>query len=190
MNNTYKPRDFCLEHQLYFVLADGCPNCKDREERKGPDKPPAPASTAAQAPTRQEQQLRENQLAFVQQHLPLSIEGASHEEESLDELMAAIEASDELNETFNTPAPTRRTALPRARPRHPQYFKDVSHLDIIDVYRVLELFKVTDHAIGHAVKKLLCAGLRGSKPVEQDVQEALTALTRWVEMRDEDEEGR
>lgn len=52
----------------------------------------------------------------------------------------------------------------------------------IDVYRVLNIFEVHDHAIGHAVKKLLCAGKRGSKDKRQDIQEAINALERWKEM--------
>lgn len=55
----------------------------------------------------------------------------------------------------------------------------------IDVYRVLNIFEVHDHAIGHAVKKLLCAGKRGSKDKRQDIQEAISALERWKEMDEE-----
>ena len=46
---------------------------------------------------------------------------------------------------------------------HAHYFKDVSSLKAVDVYRVLELFDVSSPAIQHAVKKLLCAGGRGHK---------------------------
>jgi len=66
------------------------------------------------------------------------------------------------------------------------YFKDVSNLDTIDVYRVLELFNVTDPCIQHAVKKLLCAGTRGSKDVDKDIGEATESLIRWHAMRVED----
>jgi len=69
---------------------------------------------------------------------------------------------------------------------HSHYFKDVSTLRSIDVYRVLELFEVVDPAIQHAVKKLLCAGGRGAKTMPQDVQEAIDSLNRWKEMRKED----
>ena len=69
---------------------------------------------------------------------------------------------------------------------HSHYFKDVSKLVAIDVYRVLELFEVVDPAIQHAVKKLLCAGGRGAKTMPQDVQEAIDSLNRWKEMRKED----
>lgn len=71
--------------------------------------------------------------------------------------------------------------------KHSHYFKNVRHLDGIDVYRVLELFNVTDPCLQHAIKKLLCAGGRGAKDMEQDVQEAMDTLERWQDMCREDE---
>lgn len=62
------------------------------------------------------------------------------------------------------------------------YKKDVRHLVMIDVYRVLDLFGVTDQAIGHAVKKLLCAGVRGGKDREQDYREAVASINRALQM--------
>ena len=71
--------------------------------------------------------------------------------------------------------------------KHSHYFKDVSRLQTVDVYRVLHLFGVTDQCIGHAIKKLLVAGGRGAgKSMEKDVTEAIDSLTRWQEMRIED----
>lgn len=70
---------------------------------------------------------------------------------------------------------------------HNHYFKDVSRLDSVDVYRVLELFEVVEPAIQHAVKKLLCAGGRGAKSQPQDVQEAIDSLARWQDMRKEEQ---
>lgn len=70
---------------------------------------------------------------------------------------------------------------------HDHYFKDVSSLQRVDVYRVLRLFEVTDPCIQHAVKKLLVPGGRGSKGVDKDIQEAIDSLARWQEMRKEDE---
>lgn len=70
--------------------------------------------------------------------------------------------------------------------KHSHYHKDVSHLDTIDVYRVLQLFGVTDPCLQHAAKKILCAGLRLAKGEAQDVQEAIDALTRYQGMQAED----
>ena len=72
--------------------------------------------------------------------------------------------------------------------RHPHYYKDVAHLQHVDVYRVLLLFNVTDPCIQHAVKKLLVAGGRGAgKTPERDVREAIDSLNRFCQMRAEDE---
>ena len=60
---------------------------------------------------------------------------------------------------------------------HNHYFKDVTKLQYIDVYRVLGLFSVTDPSIAHAVKKLLVAGGRGAgKSIDKDIQEAIDVM--------------
>ena len=69
---------------------------------------------------------------------------------------------------------------------HSHYFKDVSNLKFIDIYRVLLLLCVTDPCLQHATKKLLCAGNRGVKDELKDVQEAIASLTRYLEIKTED----
>lgn len=66
------------------------------------------------------------------------------------------------------------------------YFKDVSKLKSVDVYRVLVLFDVRSHAVGHAIKKLLCAGKRGAKDYRQDLIEAKASIDRELAMMDEE----
>lgn len=69
--------------------------------------------------------------------------------------------------------------------RYPQYYKDVSHLQSIDVYAVHKLFGVNDPsgALQHASKKLLLAGVRtGGKPAVKDIKEARDTLTRFLQM--------
>ena len=78
-----------------------------------------------------------------------------------------------------------RTAPENAK-KYNHYFVRVP-FKYIDIYRLLELFKVTDNAIGHAVKKLLVPGLRGNKPTKQDIIEARDTLNRRIEMWDEEE---
>lgn len=68
----------------------------------------------------------------------------------------------------------------------PHYYKKVGHLEHIDVYRVIQLFQVTDPCLQHAIKKLLVAGNRGHKDPIKDVQEAIATLERFLEMRSED----
>lgn len=74
--------------------------------------------------------------------------------------------------------------------KHRHYYKDVARYSEVDVYRVLRLFNVTDQALGHALKKLLVAGGRGSgTDITKDVQEAIDTLVRWQEMQAEDAPG-
>lgn len=49
-----------------------------------------------------------------------------------------------------------------------------------DVYDVLTAFAVTCPARQHAIKKLLCAGQRGSKSELQDLQEAGQSVERAI----------
>lgn len=71
--------------------------------------------------------------------------------------------------------------------RFSHYFKSVIGFEYIDVYRVLTLFEVHSPPIQHAVKKLLCAGIRGAKDQRKDIEEAIVALNRALEMIREDE---
>jgi hypothetical protein len=69
---------------------------------------------------------------------------------------------------------------------HNHYFKNVEHLDYIDVYRIIELFGITDPCVQHAIKKLLVAGGRGHKDIDRDIQDVIDSCERWQEMREED----
>jgi hypothetical protein len=72
--------------------------------------------------------------------------------------------------------------------KHSHYFKDVSKLDYIDVYRVIDLFKIKHPCLQHAVKKLLVSGGRGHKDEDRDIQDVIDSCVRWQEMRKEDKE--
>lgn len=52
----------------------------------------------------------------------------------------------------------------------------------IDVYDVLEIFEVKCPARQHAVKKLLCAGIRGKGDTLQDLEETAGAIQRAIEL--------
>ena len=69
--------------------------------------------------------------------------------------------------------------------KHSHYFKDVSHLTHIDIYRIIDLYAITDPCLQHAFKKIACAGQRGAKDAAKDVQEVIDSLTRWQEMQAE-----
>ena len=70
---------------------------------------------------------------------------------------------------------------------HNHYFKDVSHLENVDVYRVIDLFQVVNPCHQHAIKKILCCGQRGAKDAAKDTQEAIDSLKRALEMMREDD---
>lgn len=69
--------------------------------------------------------------------------------------------------------------------KHSHYFKDIANYDELDIYLLLRLFGPLDHEIGHAIKKLLNAGKRGSKDKHQDIKEASDTLRRWLEIEEE-----
>ena len=52
----------------------------------------------------------------------------------------------------------------------------------VDVYDVLRAFNVTDPAIQHAIKKLLCTGIRGHKDTRQDLEEAIQSIERALDV--------
>jgi hypothetical protein len=54
----------------------------------------------------------------------------------------------------------------------------------IDVYAVLDAFNVTCPARQHAIKKLLCTGIRGKGDVIQDLREARDAIDRSIQMHE------
>lgn len=66
------------------------------------------------------------------------------------------------------------------------YFKDVRHLDYIDVYRVSRLWSINDDSLFHALKKILNNGQRGAKSSIQDIKEAIVSLERFIELEEED----
>jgi hypothetical protein len=68
--------------------------------------------------------------------------------------------------------------------KHSHYFKNVSGLSEVDVYAVCELFGIDDPsgATQHAIKKLLMSGKRGVKDKRQDMQEAIDAIDRKLEL--------
>ena len=68
--------------------------------------------------------------------------------------------------------------------KHSHYFKDVRHLDYIDIYQVCKLFEVEDpsHCTQHSIKKLLMSGKRGAKDKMKDIIEARDTLNRYLQI--------
>lgn len=71
---------------------------------------------------------------------------------------------------------------PKEQREHNHYFKDVSDINTIDVYEVLYRFGVTDPCLQHIVKKALCAGQRGHKDFETDLQNIRDTAIRAIEI--------
>lgn len=67
----------------------------------------------------------------------------------------------------------------------PHYFKPTP-FSRIDIYGVLDLYEVADPCLQHAIKKLLCAGKRGDKKTDTDIEEAIASLKRYQEIRKEE----
>jgi hypothetical protein len=65
-----------------------------------------------------------------------------------------------------------------------KYLRDVQLVGgKIDVYAVLVAFDVRCPARQHAIKKLLCAGLRGKGDELQDLRESIDAVRRAIEIK-------
>lgn len=52
----------------------------------------------------------------------------------------------------------------------------------VDVYEVLLAFNITDPGLQHALKKLLCCGIRNKGTEVQDMEEAIDAINRSIEI--------
>lgn len=62
-----------------------------------------------------------------------------------------------------------------------KYIRSLKGVDV-DVYDVLKAFDVGCPAMQHAIKKMLCSGLRGYKDQEQDKREAIASIERSIEL--------
>lgn len=56
----------------------------------------------------------------------------------------------------------------------------------VDIYRVLSAYGVTNPAAAHAIKKLLCAGLRGKADALTDLKEALESVEEAIVVHQQD----
>ena len=72
-----------------------------------------------------------------------------------------------------------------SKEKHSHYKKDVSHLNVIDPYRIADLYDLHPCA-EHIMKKSLCAGGRGHKDLLRDIQDIIDTAERWKEMIEED----
>lgn len=70
--------------------------------------------------------------------------------------------------------------------KHSHYFVDVSGLDTVDVYRMIELIGITCPVAQHVFKKAWATGKRGHKDLRRDWQDIADSAARRLQMMDED----
>ncbi len=81
-----------------------------------------------------------------------------------------------------------RKAVAKLSQKPNKYIRTINAVDDfngftnVDVYSVLEAFAVRCPATQHAIKKLLCAGIRGQKTTVQDLEEARDSISRAIQM--------
>ncbi len=75
-------------------------------------------------------------------------------------------------------------------PASSKYNREILGLDgrkaLVDVYRVLVAFDITDPELQHALKKLLCLGIRGKGDYRQDLEEAVLSLNKLQERKEQE----
>lgn len=113
----------------------------------------------------------------------------SRKESSERPLLSAIDPTYEyIDLTDARDAHTNMKNIESTPKKHSHYYKSVSKLEYVDVYRILSLYNVTDPCLQHAIKKLLVAGGRGAgKDINRDIQEAIDTLDRWQEIQQEND---
>jgi len=71
-----------------------------------------------------------------------------------------------------------------------KYLRHIALIDgKTDIYAVLDAYAVTCPARQHAIKKLLCSGIRGKGDVMQDLKEARDAIDRAIQMQQAQDEA-
>lgn len=55
----------------------------------------------------------------------------------------------------------------------------------VDIYDLIVMYEVTCPGIGHALKKMLCPGERGSKSLIQDLKEAAWSLAEAIQFAED-----
>ena len=150
------------------------------------DKPPAEAgSNVTQQPS-----YNPNAVSFDPRKRALAIAVRNHN--LIDEICTVVSfPEDRPLEQLGTwiadkISPQTHRQTPANAERYPHYYRDVSHLTHVDIYRLLDLFEVTDSAASHAIKKLIAAGRRGAKDALTDLNEARDTIARRIEMLHED----
>ncbi len=117
---------------------------------------------------------RGNEYYWHNQHGWQPLANCDHEPERFVEL-----------KRLGNPAQKPTEKKPSMAELYPDYYRDVRHLDEMDVYAVHDTFRVDDPSgcLQHASKKILLSGTRnGGKSLAQDIKEARDTLTRKLQL--------
>ncbi len=76
--------------------------------------------------------------------------------------------------------------MPEIEKKYPHYHQPCPY-EVIDPYRIAEIYGLADPILFHAFKKILLCGQRGYKDQTQDIEESIDSLNRRLEMWEEDE---
>lgn len=69
--------------------------------------------------------------------------------------------------------------------KHNHYFRDCPY-NKIDVYRIIEIFEITDPVAQHILKKCIATGKRGHKDEQRDWEDIRDSAQRRLDMLKED----
>lgn len=72
--------------------------------------------------------------------------------------------------------------------KNPKYNKEIKPGTIVDVYDVLDAWKVTNPALQHMIKKALQLGKRGHKDIIEDCDDIIACALRAKELEESDTE--
>ena len=92
---------------------------------------------------------------------------------------------DAMNDDKTEEFDTKEMCKGGSKQKHSHYKKGVAHLNVIDPYRIADLYDLHPCA-EHIMKKSLCAGGRGHKDLLRDIQDIIDTAERWKEMIEED----
>jgi hypothetical protein len=79
--------------------------------------------------------------------------------------------------------PIKQVTVPSNQPLYPHYYRTLPAATHVDIDWILHAWDI-GHTVGHAVKKLLCAGQRGVKDKLQDLKEARNSINRAIELEE------
>lgn len=95
---------------------------------------------------------------------------------------------DEKSAVKSAPKATTEVSADNLKVTANKYEREISdrqgNIATVDVYDVLKAFNVTCPATQHAVKKLLCSGIRGHKDLVTDLIEARESIVRAIELNE------